>query len=125
MVSSKAKHSLPEGQLSSARLFTIRLSIVIAIAIGCYLLWVSLGGLAVGCGPESNCDKVLHSRWAYWFGIPVSAVALAVYAAIFIGTLRLGRNVEVSLQRQAWRILIPGAVTVIGAALWFTGLQLF
>jgi uncharacterized membrane protein len=124
MAPSKAKHS-PEGLLSSPRLFVIRFFTVIAIALASYLLWVSLGGLSIGCGPESNCDKVLHSRWAYWFGVPVSAVALAVYVAMFVGTLRLGRDVPVAQQRRAWAVLIPGAITVIGAAVWFTGLQLF
>jgi len=126
MASSKAKRPQPEGLLSPARLFAIRLFILIAIAIACYLFWVSLGGVAVaGCGPESNCDQVLHSRWAYWFGIPVSAVALSIYLAIFVTSLRLGSNVPIALQRQAWKILIPCAITVIGAGVWFIGLQLF
>src|SRR5437773_9177148 len=33
-----------------------------------------------------------HSRWSRWMGVPVSALALLVYAAIFAGTFRLRRS---------------------------------
>jgi hypothetical protein len=68
---------------------------------------------------------VLHSRWAYWFGIPVSGIALLVYGAIFTVTFRLGLKSPPLLQRKAWAVLIPCAIVVVGAALWFVCLQLF
>jgi hypothetical protein len=57
--------------------------------------------------------------------MPVSALALMVYAAIFAGTFWLRRPVPPARQREAWHWLIPGAVCVIGAAAWFGVVQAF
>src|SRR5690242_11361073 len=123
-MSTQVKHAPKEGLLHPRWLLAVRGLIAIAFLVGSYLLFISFRGMsAVGCGPESGCDKVLHSRWAYWFGLPVSLFALAVYAAIFVITFRLGRKIEPAVQRQAWKILVPCAVLVIGAAIWFFVLQ--
>ncbi len=125
-MSAKSKHPPAEGLLSAGVLFAIRALILVAIAVDGYLLWASLsGGSVAGCGPESGCDKVLHSRWAYWLGLPVSVPALLVYVAIFGVTFRLGRHTPVAHQRQAWRVLVPAAILVIGAGVWFVLLQIF
>ncbi len=122
----KQKHDAPEGFVHPRLLLAIRALVVGALATGAYLAWISFSGAsAVGCGPSSGCAQVLHSRWAYWLGVPVSVFALAVYAAILVTSLRLGRKTPVAGQRQAWRILIPCAVLVLGAAVWFVALQLF
>jgi len=122
----KLKHSPEDGVVHPGLLFGMRLLTAAAIGVACYLLWVSLSGWAVaGCAPNSSCDRVLHSRWSRWLGVPVSAIALLVYAAIFAGTFRLRRAVSPAEQRAAWRWLIPCAVAVIGAAIWFVVVQAF
>jgi len=109
------------GQLRAIRLFTIA-----AMALSAYLAWVSLtGGRAVGCGPDSGCDKVLQSRWAYWFRAPVSLFALSIYSLILGASFRLGADAGAAVQRKAWAWLVSCAMVVAGAALWFVGLQVF
>ncbi len=115
-----------EGTLSPGWVFASRLLILAALLVDGYLVWVSLhGGAVAGCGPDSDCDKVLHSRWSSWFGIPVSAIAVPVYAAVFLATFRLVTKVPPLEHRKAWRILFPGAVLIAGAGLWFVLLQVF
>ena len=123
-MSNHAKHVPKEGQVSFKWLMAIRLFIALALMVGIYLLLVSMRGMAVvGCGPESGCDKVLHSRWAYWFGLPVSFFALLTYITIFTTTFWLGRKVAAVTQRKAWNVLVPAAMVVLGAALWFVFVQ--
>src|SRR5262245_16456248 len=94
------------------------------MGVSAYLAWLSLtGGQAVGCGPDSGCDQVLHSRWAYWFGLPVSMLALAVYSLILGASFRLSAETPDALRQKTWAWLIPSAMVVLGAALWFVGLQ--
>jgi uncharacterized membrane protein len=113
----KSKQDKSEGFASARLIFATRLLLLGAIGVGCYLAWISLTGMsAVGCGPSSGCQEVLHGRWAYWFGVPVSLFALAVYATMLAATARLGRKQPPRVQRQAWCVLIPGAVAVLGAA---------
>src|SRR5580765_5226238 len=103
----RPKRSPGEGFLAPRLIFAIRLLTAGAIVVACYLVWASLSGSAVaGCGPDSGCDQVLHSRWAYWFGIPVSGIALLVYGTIFTVTFWLGLKSPPLLQRKAWAVLI-------------------
>jgi uncharacterized membrane protein len=107
-------------------LLSIRLFTILAMAVSAYLAWVSLSGNAVvGCGPDSGCDKVLQSRWAHWFRVPVSLFALGVYSLIFGASCRLGRSMPREVQRKAWGWLISCALLVAGSVVWFVGLQLF
>ena len=122
----KLKPSADDGLVSPVILLAVRGLLAAVFAVACYLAYVSLsGGSVAGCGPESDCDKVLRSRWAYWLGVPVSLLALPLYGVMFAGTGRLRRAAPVARQRQAWSVLVPCAVVVLGAALWVTGLQLF
>ena len=108
-------HALPV--LSSPELIAVRLLFFVALAISVYLALSSwkAGGVP-GCGPQSDCDKVLSSRWASLFGIPVSFLALPVYSATFASLF--GKNLP-------WRFLTVIATTVLIMALWFVGLQMF
>ena len=113
-----------EGQIASALLFVVRILILGALGISVYLAWSSLSGRAVaGCGADSSCDKVLHSRWGYWFGVPVSVLALLVYIAVLGLTFGLGRKRDAAGQRKLWPGMVIAAVLMIGAAIWFTALQ--
>lgn len=103
----------------------IRGLLAVAMASALYLLYVSLsGGAVAGCGPESGCDKVLRSRWAYWLGMPVSAPALLVYASLFT-LLSLYPRLPAEKKRQVWAVLLGLAVAVLGAASWFSALMVF
>jgi uncharacterized membrane protein len=121
-----ARQPRQDGQVRPGMLRAIRLLAVAAMAISAYLAWISYtGGKPVGCGPESGCDKVLQSRWAYWFEAPVSLFALAVYSLILGASFRLHQRRSPDVQRKAWTWLVTCALVVAGAAVWFTGLQVF
>ena len=104
----------------------LRFLLLAAFLISIYLAWVSFGGSSVaGCGPDSGCDKVLHSRWSKWFGIPVAVPAAILYALMLAATVRLTPGATPAQKRQAWTILLPAAWAVLGAVVWFATLQLF
>ena len=120
------KPTIRDGILRGGIAALIRLLILAAGGISAYLLSVSLsGGNAVGCGPGSACDAVLQSRWAYVFGIPVSAFALIVDLSLLVTTFSCGPKFTPKQRRGAWEILVPCSVLVLGTALWFTALQAF
>jgi uncharacterized membrane protein len=125
-MSAKKKRSPDDGSLQPRLLVFIRLLVAAAMAVSTYLAWVSLtGSAAVGCGADSGCDQVLKSRWAYWFGVPVSAFALMMYSLMLGASFRLTKSTPAVVQRKAWAWLVPGALAVAGAAIWFVGLQVF
>jgi uncharacterized membrane protein len=104
----------------------VRALLVVAIVGAGYLAWVSLHhGPVAGCGTESGCDKVLHSRWAYWLDIPVSVPALLVYVGLLGATVLLRKRLAADDERGSWAAIIALSVIVAGAALWFVGLQVF
>jgi len=113
------------GSVSPNRLILIRLLMVAAAILAVYLLRVSLAGSSIpGCAPGSGCDEVLHSSWAYWFNLPVSALALITYLVVLLGTFWLSPRQPSPLQRKAWIILFPAASLIILAAVWFVVIQL-
>lgn len=101
------------------------------------LAFGALGGSAVltyqsmgqsvlpGCEPGAGtgCDAVLNSAWSSWFGLPVSAPAIVLYAVMLAATLFIGPGRSVTQRRWAWAVLWIGAVAAIGAAVWFSALQ--
>lgn len=104
----------------------LAVSIIAAIAmlLGSYLLWHSLqsGSQLAGCGGEgAGCDEVLQTRWGKWFGIPVSAAGILVYAGIL--------GISLIMRKEAtpgkWWILLAFSVAAAGSALWFISLQHF
>src|SRR5689334_22322385 len=89
--------------IGTALLSVIRLLFLTAMGLSAYLAWLSLtGGKAVGCGPDSGCDQVLHSRWAYWFGLPVSMLALAIYSLILGASFRLSEETATEIRLKTW-----------------------
>ena len=93
----------------------MRLLLFVALTIAAYLAWGSLrAGGVPGCGPESDCDKVLGSRWASVWGIPVSLLAVPIYLAALGATFP--RNIN-------WNVLITVATVILLVAIWFIGLQ--
>lgn len=120
------KSTTRDGILRGGHAALIRLLLLAAAGISGYLLSVSLGsGQVAGCGQGSSCDAVLQSPWSRVLGVPVSAFALIVDLALLLTTLACGPKSAPRQRRGAWEILAPGAVMVLGAALWFTALQVF
>lgn len=109
-----------------AWLIWVRALLSVAIIGAGYLAWVSIHhGAVAGCGPESGCNKVLQSRWAYWLDVPVSVPALLVYLALLGATVLLQKQPAPDAERGSWAAIIALSVIVAGAALWFVGLQVF
>ena len=118
--------SQPTSSATPAWLALVRVLLAVAIVGASYLAWVAIHhGPVAGCGPESGCDKVLHSRWAYWLDVPVSVPALLVYLALLGATVLLQKRTAPDDERGSWAAIIALAVIVAGAALWFVGLQVF
>jgi uncharacterized membrane protein len=104
----------------------VRVLLGVAVVGASYLVFIAIhNGPVAGCGPESGCNKVLQSRWAYWLDIPVSVPALLVYLALVGATVLLQKRPAPDDERGSWAAIIALAVIVAGAALWFVGLQVF
>jgi uncharacterized membrane protein len=111
---------------TSSWLLWVRALLTVAVAGAGYLAWVSIhNGPVAGCGPESGCNKVLQSRWAYWLDVPVSLPALLVYLALWGATVLLQKRTAPDDERGSWAAIIALSIIVAGAALWFVGLQVF
>jgi uncharacterized membrane protein len=98
--------------------------LLVAICVAGYLAAGSLLGKRIaGCGAESSCDSLLTTRWAYWFGIPVSLPAFLLYSGIFAIAVRMKQGAVLSPRLQM--ILLGKIILTVGAGLWFFGLQFF
>ena len=99
------------------------------LALAGWMLFHSLtGARMVGCGAGSGCDSVMGSPWAYVLGgVPVSLPAAVSYLLIALCILFLGGETEEdrSLDRILRPLLLVLAGALVGAALWFSYLQLF
>lgn len=103
-----------------------RALLTLALIISAYLTWVSFShGSAIGCGPESDCDRVLGSRWAKWLGVPVSAFAVLIDALTLWGTFQIGRAASPERSARGWLAAMLGSILILGAAVWFVALQAF
>lgn len=115
-----------DAPIRPGALLAIRVLILAAMGISAYLAYGSLTGDRVaGCGPDSGCDQVLNSKWAYWLNVPVSVFALMTYSLILGATFRLGLKRDARMQRLTWAWLVGGAIVVFGSAAWFVGIQAF
>ena len=120
----ESQHAGQQGPWRRALVLILQLLLAVAFGIASYLAWTSVrGGTPIGCGPESGCDQVLHSRWAYWWGIPVSLLSLVIYGAMLAATV--GLDASRPQQRKSGLVLFCGAILLLGATVWFTGLQMF
>jgi uncharacterized membrane protein len=118
IMSGKPSVALPTDRHASiARvLWGIRLLAIVAGGVAAYLAWQSwVGRGPAGCGEGSACDDVLTSRWSTWLGIPVSAMAAAVYLAVLVASF--------GAPLFRWRALAVLATVAAGAAIWFVALQ--
>jgi uncharacterized membrane protein len=83
------------------------------------------GGAVAGCGPGSGCGRVLASRWAYWFGLPVSLPALVTYLGLLALTLPFPGAFGLRLRRAAPPAIVMLSILILAAAGWFFLLQHF
>lgn len=118
--------AVPQDFFATSRKRTgVQVLLVLAVLSAVYLLHASLsGGAVAGCGPESGCDRVLRSRWAYWLGVPVSAPALLAYASLFTLTTLYPRQTQ-ERRQQLWPWMLGLSIMVVGAATWFVALMVF
>ncbi len=97
-----------------------------ALGISAYLAFISLSTAPspAGCGWGSGCTQVLTSKWAQVRGIPVSVMAVVVYASVIAALIRplVGHR---GTPRADRALLSASAAAVAGSACWFIGLQLF
>ncbi|MBI3414544.1 MAG: thioredoxin domain-containing protein [Verrucomicrobia bacterium] len=92
--------------------------------VALYLASISLrGGSVLGCGPDSNCQRVLSSRWSLWFGLPVSLFAVPVYLALFVASFGITGNASAKRANNLQSFFEAMTVVVLGAAAWFIALQ--
>src|SRR5262245_6004387 len=110
------KPSAKDPVLAHARIpwfIALRLLSAAGLALSAYLLWGSLTQDHLpGCGFESGCNVVLHSRWASWFGLPVSGFALLIYGLVFVGTGILQNAGETLIRQRLWSLLIAAAAAL-------------
>ena len=113
---SEAEPSTPQAEepLAGSWLKIVRGLVGVASLVTIYLAYVSLalGGGVPGCGPDSGCDRVLSSPWAYWLGIPVSLPGLGLYAIFLFNTFSL-RPDEPKKARRALNVLTLCACAMI------------
>lgn len=93
-----------------------------AASLSAYLAFSEPANLA-GCSPDdpAGCATVLTSKWSVWLGLPVSLAGLATYSLALLGAI----SVLMAPTAFGWGLLFFTLTTAAGAAVWFTGLQLF
>ena len=119
-------HQQANESLTGTWIHFVRALLASAMAITAYLAFVSLSGEGgtPGCGPDSGCDQVLTSPWAYWLGIPVSLPGLALYGVFLLSTFSLKMN-HLGKARRSLNAQTVCAFSVLAAAIWFVGVQAF
>ncbi len=113
-------------QISRVTWWCMFLASSAALLSSAYLAWSSLTSSAVaGCsgGSVFDCSHVLHSRWSSVLSIPVSLPAMATHGLI-LGMLCWSATTA-RMSRIRWRVIGFAAILAGGAAIWFTGLQIF
>ena len=102
---------------------------VIAIGVSGYLAYVGLTSSKIaGCGNGQlfNCGHVTTSRWSLWLGIPVSLLAVGLYAgllsSLFVGA---SKGFSDTVRQAAWAMVSAFAIAAGIAAIWFISLQVF
>ncbi|MEY2411121.1 MAG: hypothetical protein QOF48_3791 [Verrucomicrobiota bacterium] len=125
-VTPAVERSAPATPVNMATVQVARVLLCVALGVSIYLAWISFthGSLA-GCGPESECDRVLQSRWSRWFGVPVSAFAVLVDATTLLATFASVGGAPSAVRAGARSIVLLGATLILGAGSWFVALQLF
>lgn len=83
------------------------------------------GGAIAGCTHAGGCGQALHSSWAWWLGVPISALAAAIYLAVLTSIVITSCARTRQRQQVAWIALVAAAFTLIEAAVWCMYLLIF
>lgn len=104
----------------SYNLLAITILSAIGVLLSLYLTYVdSGGGQAAFCTAGSDCDVVRQSAFAKILGIPVAALGVAAYGAIFaVSLLSMAR-------KKRWLILFVLSLAGFVFTLYLTYLELF
>lgn len=121
-----AIHAEAEPTRARAARWAIRLLALGAMVVSALLLAQSLaqGDVLPGCGAASGCESVLASAWSKWRGIPVAAPAIVVYAVALAASLHIGPKAPATRRKTAWGVLLLASTLALGAAIWFTYVQI-
>jgi len=104
--------------------WTARFCLALASGVAVYLLQhaLELGPLG-GCGPGSDCDRVLGTPWAYWLSLPVSSLALLAYVGLFAATFFVRPVDSRRFRPGPWIVALAIAMAIPLSAAWFVGIQ--
>lgn len=114
-----ASHPFAPMRMSTTIRCTLQALCVAALCMSLWLTglkWTGEIDTVAGCGAGSGCAEVLGSRWSMVGGVvPVSLLAALTYLTATVALWRTGTS---------WRNLrLLVASVLVGAALWFLGLQ--
>ena len=124
MQSSNADSNRVESPLTLRLRLLLHVLAGIGLVLSAGLVWATLRKGTAGCGPSTDCMEVLTSRWSTWLGIPVALPAAAVYLGMQGALLFLRPPVTARTRNVAWGLLVVLVGLTLGAAIWFTGVQL-
>lgn len=105
----------------------LRLGLAVrGVAVIGILLAITLWRLAAGsqghpgCSSTGDCSVIWQSRWATWFGLPVSALALGPYLLLLVAA-----QMAVSVRYQDWGRKLVGGLSGFFpvVVIWFVVLQ--
>ncbi len=120
------RNALAEPSPSRGLALFVAIPAMIAFSLSVYLAVTSLTSSDVaGCsGNVFDCSSVLKSRWALWFGIPVSALATATYFCL-LSALTFSQFGPPARRNFMWIVVTVCSLSAGAAALWFCYLQFF
>jgi len=116
------------GQSYGSLLSVIGVIALIALGVSGYLSWVALNSSKVaGCGGGSvfDCNDVINSRWSRWLGIPVSFMALGMYASLLGAVGWAAFATGERTRRIALGLIVIMGLSAGVAAIWFISIQIF
>jgi uncharacterized membrane protein len=119
-----ASNSVAGTRFPTGLLWVARLLLFVALFGASYLAIVAFkGGAIAGCGPDSGCDRVLSSHWAYWLGLPVSLPAFAIYISLLWATVAVKCHQSPRTQQISLQIIFTFGLLILAAAVWFILIQ--
>ena len=93
------------------------------LGLSAYLAALHFTGQAATCGPYQGCEDVTGSEYAVLLGIPVTAMGVAAYSALLMGSLTV-LGLDNPPYYLKWGLLgMAGAGVAFSA--YLTGIELF
>ena len=105
----------------------LRLTAAAGLTLSLFLAWPALShGPLPGCGGGGGltCGSVMFTRWARWFGIPVSALSTVLYLVALVASVYASPGRTARQQSIAFKALVASAVMAVGAGVWFMATML-